>query len=120
MLLSGKNKSTTTHYYGNPGEYEISLTANAMCLSHEFVKTAVRIKSENLINVSLDCPKDIIELTANESCELSVLEGSGLNVAESGKFITTLPGESKTNNCRRIGGGGGNIHIFVFCVVNFF
>jgi hypothetical protein len=64
------------------------------CIPGNVVAT-VRSASKMFSNVSLDCPDKTIEVTAEESCELSVLEGSGLNVTklDSGRFITTLPGE---------------------------
>ena len=48
-----------------------------MCLSQEFAKTTVKVASTKVANVSLDCPEDIIELAAEESCEMFVLNGSG-------------------------------------------
>ncbi|CAB4008698.1 Hypothetical predicted protein, partial [Paramuricea clavata] len=91
ILTPSSTQIVITHYYASVGEYKMTISA-PQCIPGNVMAT-VRSASKMFSNVSLDCPDKAVEVTAEESCELSVLEGAGLNVAElhSGNFTTTLP-----------------------------
>ena len=90
-----RESGSISHYYPSAGEYKISLSAHPRCLPRDVTHT-IHSNNKKFANASLTCP-EIIELTAKESCMLSVLQGSDLHVTSlnnDGKFEnTTLPGE---------------------------
>jgi hypothetical protein len=96
-ISTNKSENKTTHYYVNVGEYKVTLSAHPRCLPRGITAT-ISSNDTKFANASLDCPDQAIEVTAkDESCELEVLRGSGIDVTDliSGELFATLPGEMK-------------------------